>query len=115
MIEASALESVLLGMADERHAQCLLRFFKTGPGEYGEGDVFIGLRNPQVRMVVKDAWKDTPLSEAEKLAMSPIHEIRLCGLLIMVEQYLRALKHKDKAIMNQIFESYVALHPYVNN
>lgn len=115
MIEASALESVLLGMADERHAQCLLRFFKTGPGEYGEGDVFIGLRNPQVRMVVKDAWKDTPLSEAEKLVMSPIHEIRLCGLLIMVEQYLRALKHKDKAIMNQIFESYVALHPYVNN
>ena len=54
----------LLSMADERQAQQMLRFFKTGAGEYGEGDKFLGLRNPQVRMVVKEAWKATGISEA---------------------------------------------------
>lgn len=51
MIEAIDIEATLLGMADERQARQLLRFFKTGPGQYGEGDKYIGLRNPQVRMV----------------------------------------------------------------
>lgn len=115
MIDAADIEATLLDMADERQARQLLRFFKTGPGQYGEGDRFIGLCNPQVRMVVKEAWKDTPLTEAEKLAMSPLHEVRLCGLLIMVEQYLRAMKKKDAEEMSRIFETYVKLHPYVNN
>lgn len=113
--EAADIEAALLGMADERQARQLLRFFKTGPGQYGEGDIFIGLKNPQVRMVVKETWKHTSLTEAEKLAKSPRHEVRLCGLLIMVEQYLRAMKHDDKASMTAVFESYVALHPFVNN
>lgn len=115
MIKAADIEATLLSMADERQARQLLRFFKTGPGEYGEGDKFIGLRNPQVRMVVKEAWKETPLSEAEKLARSPLHEVRLCGLLIMVEQYLKAMKKGDTETMSRIFESYLALHPYINN
>lgn len=115
MICASDIEATLLSMADERQAKQLLRFFKTAPGQYGEGDRFIGLRNPQVRMVVREAWKDTLLSEAEKLARSPLHEVRLCGLLIMVEQYLRAMKKKDQAAMTGIFESYLELYPYINN
>lgn len=115
MIEATDIEATLLGMADERQARQLMSFFKTGPGEYGEGDRFIGLRNPQVRMVVKEAWRGTPLSEAIKLVKSPIHEVRLCGLLIMVEQYLRAKKHKDVDTMNRIFYAYLDLHPYINN
>lgn len=115
MTGASDIEATLLGMADERHANQLLRFFKTAPGQYGEGDRFIGLRNPQVRMVVKEAWKDTSLSEAEKLVKSPLHEVRLCGLLIMVEQYLRSMKTKDQAAMTGIFESYIELYPYINN
>ncbi len=112
---AHDIEATLLSMADERQARQLLRFFKTGPGEYGEGDKFIGLKNPQVRLVVKEAWKETPLSEAVKLAKSPLHEVRLCGLLIMVEQYLRTMKKRDEEQMNLIFESYLALHPYINN
>lgn len=115
MIEAKDIETTLLGMADERHARQLLRFFKTGPGEYGEGDKFIGLRNPQVRMVVKEAWKETPLAEAAKLAKSPLHEVRLCGLLIMVEQYLRAMKKKEVDAMEKIFATYTSLHSYINN
>lgn len=115
MIKAAEIEATLLGMADERQARNLMRFFKTGPGQYGEGDRFIGLRNPQVRMVVREAWKDTPLSEAAVLARSPLHELRLCGLLIMVEQYLRAMKKKDAGTMTSVFDAYTSLHPYVNN
>lgn len=115
MINANDIEAALLSMADERQARQQLRFFKTGPGEYGNGDKFIGLRNPQVRMVVKEAWKETPLHEAVKLAKSPLHEVRLCGLLIMVEQYLSAMKRKDEAQMNTIFETYTSLHHYINN
>ncbi len=115
MIEATEIEATLLSMADESQARQLLCFFKTGPREYGEGDSFIGLRNPQVRMVVKEAWKDTPLHEAVKLVKSPLHEVRLCGLLIMVEHYLMAIKKRDKGQMNLIFETYTSLHHYINN
>lgn len=112
---AADIEAALLSMADEGQARHLLRFFKTGPGEYGEGDRFIGLRNPQVRMVVKEAWKDTPLAEAVKLVRSPLHEVRLCGLLIMVEKYLKAMKKSDTSTMRAIFDTYIGLHPHINN
>ncbi len=115
MIKATDIEATLLGMADERQSRQLMRFFKTGPGEYGEGDRFIGLRNPQVRMVVKEAWRGTPLPEAAKLVESPLHEVRLCGLLIMVEQYLHAKKQRNMGMMSQIFDAYCDLHPYINN
>lgn len=115
MHNAKEIETTLLSMADEYQARQLLRFFKTGPGEYGEGDKFIGLKNPQIRMVVKEAWKETPLSEAVKLVKSPLHEIRLCGLLIMVEQYLKAKKKGDEKSMNKIFDTYTSLHAYINN
>ena len=115
MVEADDITMTLLSMADESQARQLMRFFKTGPGEYGEGDKFIGLRNPQVRMVVKEAWKDTPLAEAIKLVKSPLHEVRLCGLLIMVEQYLKAMKKKDVAAMSTIFDTYTSLHAHINN
>ncbi len=115
MDRADDIEATLLNMADERQARQLSRFFKTGPGEYGEGDIFIGLKNPQVRMVVKEAWKDTPLAEAATLASSPRHEVRLCGLLILVEKYLKAVKTADKQAMNDIFGMYISLHPFINN
>ncbi len=115
MIKAKDIEVTLSSMADERQARQLLRFFKTGPGEYGEGDKFMGLRNPQVRMVVREAWKETPLSEAVKLVKAPLHEMRLCGLLIMLEQYLKAMKNNDVAKMDNIFAAYTSLHPFINN
>ena len=115
MTEAKDVEAILLSMADERQARQLLRFFKTEPGEYGEGDRFIGLRNPQVRMVVKEAWRDTPLQETAKLVRSPLHEVRLCGLLMMVEKYLSASKKKNAEGMNMIFNTYTSLHPHINN
>lgn len=115
MFKASEIEAVLLSMEDPEQAHHLLRFFKTGPGQYGEGDRFIGLRNPQVRLVVKECWKETPTDEAVILARSPLHEVRLCGLLILVAQYLKAFRKRDVRTMNDIFDTYTGLHPYVNN
>lgn len=115
MNDAKDIEATLLSMADKRQACQMLRFFKTAPGEYGEGDIFAGLKNPQVRLVVKEAWKSTPLAEAVKLVKSPFHEVRLCGLLIMVEQYQKAMKKHDSAQMNNIYNSYISLHPHINN
>lgn len=73
MIYATDIESTLHALSDERRARQLLRFFKTAPGQYGEGDIFLGINNPQVRQVVKEAWKETPLCEAVKLAKSPLY------------------------------------------
>lgn len=115
MIDSKEIEAVLSSMADEHQAKTLTRFFKTAPGEYGEGDIFIGLKNPQIRLVVKEAWKQTPLSEAVKLIKSPLHEVRLCGLLIMVEQYLKAMKGNDTSGMSAIFDTYTSLHAHINN
>lgn len=115
MTSADDIKATLLSMADKRHAKTLLRFFKTGPGDYGEGDIFIGLRNPQIRMVVREARKDTPLSETVELIKSPLHEVRLCGLLILVELYLKAMKRKDEEMMSLIFNTYTGLHRYINN
>ena len=68
-------------------------FFKTGEGEYGEGDELLGLKVPQTREVVKQA-QDTPLEEIPTLLMSRWHEVRLCGLLILVSQFERLAKPK---------------------
>lgn len=73
---------------NEEQRKVLMRFFKTGRGEYGEGDEFLGLKVPQTREVVKAA-KDTPLSEIPTLLMSRWHEVRLCGLLLLVAQFER--------------------------
>ncbi len=75
-------------MSDDRQREVLMRFFKTAPGEYGEGDMFLGIRVPQTRRVVAEAT-GMPLEETEKLIYSPWHEIRLCGFLILTEHMRR--------------------------
>jgi len=69
MITAKEIINYMESMHNEEQRQVLMRFFKTGPGEYGEGDEFLGLKVPQTREVVKAA-KDTPLSEIPELVMS---------------------------------------------
>ena len=89
-------------LQDEEQRQGLMRFFKTGAGDYGEGDEFLGIKVPQTRAVVKAASKDFPLSEIPELLMSRWHEIRLCGFLILVDQFERLatkrLEHDEQAI-----------------
>lgn len=115
MTAAADIKAALMAMADPRYAASMRRFFKTGRGEYAEADVFAGLRNPQIRAVVKNVRESATLDEAERLARDEVHEVRLCGLLILVEKYLEALKCKEEATMSDIVGRYVALHEYINN
>ncbi len=77
-------------LRDDEQRLVLMSFFKTAPGEYAEGDEFLGIKVPQTREVVKHTWQNLPLCEVPHLLMSRWHEVRLCGLLIMVEKFERA-------------------------
>ncbi len=107
-------------LRNEEQRRVLMGFFKTGPGEYGEGDEFLGLKVPQTREVVRAA-KDLPLSEVPVLLMSHWHEVRLCGLLIMVDMFekqaTKRLTHDVKAISkrDEILTMYLKYAEQANN
>lgn len=88
------IEAALMQLRNEKQRQMLCRFFKTGPGEYGDGDQFLGLKCPQTRSVVKMAKLRVEFSEIEKLLYSPWHEVRLCGFLLLVEEMNAAIPKK---------------------
>ena len=91
IVTANDIISTLLSMGDEWQRENLMRFFKTGKGEYGEGDRFIGIKVPDTRIVVKEAKLRVPLSEIDILLKSEWHEVRLCGFLLLVEEMKAAL------------------------
>lgn len=113
--KAADIEQALKQLADRRQAAIYQRFFKTGVGEYGEGDRFLGVVNPKVRLVVKQAWRETSLVEAAKLVHNEWHEVRMCGLLILVAHFEDAYKKGDKAAMDDIVDLYLSLHQHINN
>ena len=94
MMTAKEIIEYMESLQNEKQRQVLMGFFKTGPGEYGEGDQFLGLKVPQTREVVKLAVADTPLDEIPELLMSPWHEVRLCGLLMLVDKFGRLAKKR---------------------
>ena len=71
-------------MREDKQRDVLMRFFKTAPGQYGEGDEFLGIKVPQTRNIVKSVARDFPISEVTELLLSQWHEVRLCGFLILV-------------------------------
>ena len=85
----SELIAELQGVANPAIAEHSQRYFKTGPGEYGEGDIFIGIRVPATRSVGKK-YKDLSPDEIYELAQSEIHEVRLCAVQILAEQFKRS-------------------------
>ncbi len=97
-------------LANPKKAIGVARFFKTGKGEYGEGDIFLGITVPQIRIVAKQC-KDLSLKEIEKLLQSTIHEERLLALIILVNQFKKADEDKQK----QIFDLYLSNTKYINN
>lgn len=99
MFTAADVRAALAEAADPGDAVHLQRFFKTGQGEYGEGDVFIGVRVPATRAVVK-RFRDLAMPEIEELLDDPVHEHRFAGLLILVAQY------RDSP--DEVFDTYVA-------
>ena len=85
---AKEIISYMESLRDEEQRQGLMRFFKTGEGEYGEGDEFLGLKVPQTRAVVK-LVTDLPLHEIPELLANRYHEVRLCGFLLLVWRFER--------------------------
>ena len=85
-------------------------FFKTGPGEYGEGDEFVGLTVPQVR-VFATMYRDLPLTDTASLLRSKWHEARLMALLILVYQY----QHGDERTRDKVHALYLRSTRYINN
>ena len=106
----NAVKAELLALGQPERATVLARFFKTGPGQYGEGDQFLGLTMPQQRVLVKQ-YRHLPIAEAEALVQDEYHECRTVGLLIWVYQTQKgnALQRAD------ILERYVANRQYINN
>ena len=100
----------LQSMADPEKARIMQRFFKTGPGQYGEGDVFIGVMVPDSRLAAKK-FGELPLGEVKALLDSGVHEERLVALLILVQKYVRAFD-KEK---EEIVKFYLGNIKQVNN
>ncbi len=91
---AANIETYMESLLCEEQRQVLMRFFKTGPGEYGEGDEFLGLKVPETRAVARLVADDCPLAQVPALLHSRWHEVRLCGLLLLVHRYERLLSKR---------------------
>ena len=109
VMQSTEIISYMETLGDDVQRRILMRFFKTAPGDYGEGDEFLGLKVPQTREVVKAVARDLELSEVPVLLMSKWHEVRLCGLLILVAKFERlvtkqltndveAMKQRDEIV-----------------
>lgn len=107
---AAAVRREIDALADPEQASQLQRFFKTGAGEYGEGDVFVGVKVPPLRAIAK-RHRDLPLDEIEKLLDSEVHEHRTVALVILTERAARA----DIADRRGLCDFYLAHSDRVNN
>ena len=118
---AKEIITYMESLHDDEQRDNLMRFFKTAPGEYGHGDEFLGLKVPQTRKVVRLAGQPFPLSEIPTLLMSKWHEVRLCGLLILVDKFERLaakrLENDTEAISqrDEIVTMYLQYAEQANN
>jgi 3-methyladenine DNA glycosylase AlkD len=102
--------AAILKVADKQKGATLQRFFKTGKGEYGEGDKFIGVMVPSVRKLSKQ-FNQLSLSDIQKLLLSPYNEERLLGILILIDQFQKSPEEKKE----KIYRFYLNNLRYVNN
>jgi len=109
-LRASDICDRLRKLGSRQRARALKRFFKTGPGEYGEGDVFVGLCVPDIRKLLEE-YRALPLKEIIRLLKSPIHEARLLALVILVRVYAQG----DASIQERIYNLYLQNTRFINN
>lgn len=108
--KASDIERDLMKAARPDKVEVLASFFKSGRGEYGEGDIFIGVSVPDNRRVARRHLY-AGLDDVRRLLQSPVHEVRLCALLVLVEQYKRG----DAARRREIYDFYLTATDRINN
>ena len=101
------IHDALVARSDEEKKIILPRFFKTGKGQYGEGDMFLGVTVPNIREVAKE-FKDVNFNVIEELIHSPWHEMRMCALLILVN-------NSQKEVTKETFDFYLSQTKYINN
>jgi len=104
------IQKKLLKIGNKEIAKVQQKYFKTGPGEYGEGDVFIGVRVPELRKLVKE-YQGIPIKKVKRLLKSTIHEERLLALLMLVRKYSTG----NETEKERIYELYLGNTRFVNN
>ncbi len=110
MANLKQLKSELNKLADKKQAKILAGFFKTGEGQYGEGDIFLGIKVPVQRRVAR-GYENLTLANIKILLHSKIHEYRLIALLILLSQYKKA----DSLLKDKIVQFYLANTKNINN
>lgn len=110
---ANILYSLMMEARDSEQVPGLARFFRTGPGEYGEGDSFLGIKVPVTRKIVRGCWKETGFAELEECISSEFHEMRLAALLTLVQKFARA--GSDRELQRRCVDFYLSHLRYVNN
>jgi 3-methyladenine DNA glycosylase AlkD len=107
---ADDIRKRLRDLEDREKAKILRKFFKTGPGQYGERDLFLGIPVPRLRKLCKECG-DMPLGEVKVLLKSPVHEERLLALLILIRQY----NGQDESGKKRIYTLYLKSTRWINN
>ena len=112
-MKTNQLYNSILDHQDPAQVAGLSRFFKTGKGQYGEGDKFLGIKVPVTREAVKQYWQETSFDELETCIASEYHEMRLAALLTLVQIFKHA--KKDKALQQQCIDFYLNHTAFINN
>ena len=128
------LYEAMIAAADPSQVPGLSRFFKTGPGQYGEGDKFLGIKVPVTRAIVKEHWRElaasaNPFMELERCITSEYHEVRLAALLTLVEIFRHAChsertchsalpchsERSEESLRDRCISFYLSHTQYINN
>ena len=107
------LYNAILSKQAPTQVEGLSRFFKTGKGQYGEGDKFLGIKVPVTRQVVKECWKETSFDDLEACIRSEYHEMRLAALLTLVQIFKQA--KNDQALQKRCVDFYLSHTEFINN
>ena len=110
---ANILYNEILAHQDPAQVEGLSRFFKTGKGQYGEGDKFLGIKVPVTREVVKQCWHEASFEDLGVCIASEYHEMRLAALLTLIQIFKHA--KKDKTLQQQCVDFYLSHTQYINN
>jgi len=110
LLKAETIRGRLEAMGDPERAAVFRRFFKTGPGEYGEGDRFVGLCVPEIRRLARE-YRVLPFPEVARLLRDSIHEARLLALHILIGAYAKG----DDALRERIYGLYLRNIQFINN